>query len=96
MCDVFPIFDAAGKHIGFAWQCGHKLPNGELEDPDQRFARLMEDEYERDCAERERSLRGLDDPNRIDTRRARRELGDRQMINLGMRVNRVSARARRL
>jgi hypothetical protein len=57
-----------------------------------RMAEADYDQYAADKAEHERSLLGLDDPNRCDSRRVRRELGDR-LVNLGGRVNRVPARA---
>ena len=43
-----------------------------------------------------RDVTKLFDPNRIDTRHVRKELGDRNVINLGMSVNKViKGRSRR-
>ena len=62
---------------------------------------LAQMEVENETPAREHALRELQsetdcwDPNRCDSRRVRRELGDR-MVNLSRRANRVPSNARRI
>jgi hypothetical protein len=56
---------------------------------------MWEEEYELARIEFERMNTPLFDPNRIDTRRVRRELKEPNMVNLGLRSNRVPASAKR-
>lgn len=83
MCQINAIIED-GKVVGYARTCGHKLPSGELESPDDRMVRLMaamqDDEPE--------SVK-LFDPNR---RFGRKVDQNGKTINLGMRVNKLAAR----
>jgi hypothetical protein len=95
MCQVTEfMFDG---HLVRAFMCGqHRLPNGELEGMDDRWVRQgCEDQMAEIEAEMARDAVGLHDPNQCDPRNVRRELKEPKMINLGMRVNRVTSRSRR-
>ena len=100
-CGFFEYIDKNGQIVrGF--QCGYRLPNGELESPEDRWIRGMieSQEYEIECREEARRHTALNDPNRIDSRNVRREFRDEprglKTINLGMRANRMPANARRI
>lgn len=86
-CKFGPIIKD-GVVVGFYWSCSG--------DPDERMAQYAMEDMEQQRAEMERDAMGLFDPNRIDTRRARKEFGDRNMVNLGRRANRVPSNARRI
>ncbi len=94
MCQVVDIIEN-GKVVGRAFQCScHRLPNGELESMEERWVRTScEDQMREIEYEMAREATGLHDPNRIDTRRVRREFREPNVINLGRRVNLISARA---
>lgn len=103
MCQVIPLFDertpigSVGPVVGWAFQCGcHRLANGELEPMDERWARESAEAQMTEIeAEMARDAVGLHDPNKCDPQNVRREFHEPTIVNLGMRVNRISSRARR-
>lgn len=81
---IIELFDEKGVWIGRAFQC--KI------NPDDPMDPMYLDEFQDYVAKMERDeFLKRHDPNRIDGRHVRRELGDK-LINLGLRVNRVKKR----
>lgn len=91
MCQVVSILNERGEVVGHAWHCiCNRLPNGELEPMDERWARNTAQEQMREIeAEEVRRKTALHDPERRLRRNVRHELGDRSTVNLGMRANRI-------
>jgi hypothetical protein len=81
-CTVVEIIEN-GNVIRY-FQCGHRLPNGELESPEDRWIRQScEEQYHQMEAERIREATKLHDPNLCDSRK----INERGVINLGRRAN---------
>lgn len=91
MCQVITIFDKAGQPIGTAFHCGCRLPNGELEDHEDRIGRyeMAAQEAQMRYDELRRATK-LFDPDRKFRNKIQPEFAG--VENLGFRVNRIDSR----